>query len=289
MLKNNLILVFLLVVSFGFGQNNRFVYEYQFKIDSLNRDSIIKENMVLDVTPQGSKFYSAAKFIADSTINASISKAKQVGNMSFDFRGLPQTKVPFGTVLKHYPDFKSIFLNNISATPVAMEDTPKFDWKLDDEKSEVLGYPVQKATTNFGGRKWIAWFASDIPIQDGPYRFYGLPGLILKIQDTKGDHIFTAISSKKLKNPVDFKFEKNPNVLVVNEKQFNKLWNDYKKDPSANLRNNGAFTAGNRRVVVTTSFNGKPINTGSVAKEIEKEMKSKLAKRNNFIELNLYR
>lgn len=34
---------------------------------------------------------------------------------------------------------------------------------------------TQKATCDFAGRKWIAWFTTEIPIQDGPYKFYGLP------------------------------------------------------------------------------------------------------------------
>jgi GLPGLI family protein len=58
------------------------------------------------------------------------------------------------------------------------------------------GFNVQKAITDFAGRKWIAWFTADIPIPDGPYKFYGLPGLILKLEDTTGSHKFNLTGIK---------------------------------------------------------------------------------------------
>ena len=63
-------------------------------------------------------------------------------------------------------------------------------WNILADFTSILGYDVQKATTEFGGRKWIAWFAKEIPIQSGPYKFFGLPGLILKIEDIHKNHIF---------------------------------------------------------------------------------------------------
>jgi GLPGLI family protein len=44
---------------------------------------------------------------------------------------------------------------------------------------------LQKAT-NFGGRLWIiAWFNLEIPINEGPYKFRGLSGLIFEIGDSQ--------------------------------------------------------------------------------------------------------
>ena len=48
---------------------------------------------------------------------------------------------------------------------------------------EKIGeFETQKAETFIFGRKWTAWFSPEIPIQDGPYKFRGLPGLIVKIR-----------------------------------------------------------------------------------------------------------
>lgn len=62
-------------------------------------------------------------------------------------------------------------------------------WDITTDTLTVLGYLCQKATTSFRGRSYEAWFAPDIPVNDGPWKFYGLPGLILKVTDT--DNLFT--------------------------------------------------------------------------------------------------
>ena len=48
------------------------------------------------------------------------------------------------------------------------------------------------ATCEYRGRKWTAWFAVDVPIQDGPWKLSGLPGLILEATESTGQHGFTA-------------------------------------------------------------------------------------------------
>jgi GLPGLI family protein len=58
---------------------------------------------------------------------------------------------------------------------------------------------LPKATTNYKGRVWEAWFSKEYPINDGPYKFTGLPGLIVSLKDSEGDHIFNLIQIKKIK------------------------------------------------------------------------------------------
>ena len=70
-----------------------------------------------------------------------------------------------------------------------------FQWTIHDETKEINGYTVQKATAlshNTEGREeqWdlgdvIAWFTTEIPIPSGPERYYGLPGLIVKLEYSK--------------------------------------------------------------------------------------------------------
>ena len=68
------------------------------------------------------------------------------------------------------------------------------------------------------GRNWIAWYTTDIPIQDGPYKFNGLPGLILKINDETGSHSFQFIGIKKIKsiNDIKYKTKVDTSLLVKN-------------------------------------------------------------------------
>ncbi len=60
-------------------------------------------------------------------------------------------------------------------------------WEIGDSTKNILGYECVKATTDYHGRVWSVWFTPDIPIQDGPWKLRGLPGLILEA--TTGDGI----------------------------------------------------------------------------------------------------
>lgn len=79
------------------------------------------------------------------------------------------------------------------------ETYPQMNWKLGSQKKEVLGYTCQNATCSFRGRDYEAWFAPDIPLGYGPWKFHGLPGLILEIADTKNCYHITAKGIEKKK------------------------------------------------------------------------------------------
>lgn len=68
------------------------------------------------------------------------------------------------------------------------EEAAEFEWNLLPELDSVCGYLCQKAKTEYKGRKYEAWYSPDLPIDAGPYKFRGLPGLILKVQDLAGDY-----------------------------------------------------------------------------------------------------
>ena len=73
------------------------------------------------------------------------------------------------------------------------EPVPKQEWKLTDETQTILGHHCQKATCRFRGRDFVAWFAADIPVKRGPWKFSGLPGLILKAYDKEKLYTWEAI------------------------------------------------------------------------------------------------
>lgn len=80
------------------------------------------------------------------------------------------------------------------------EHIPPQDWTIVGDTLTVLGYLSYKATTSFRGRNYTAWFTPDIPINEGPFKFYGLPGLILKITSSDGVFSFRAIGLETLQN-----------------------------------------------------------------------------------------
>lgn len=70
------------------------------------------------------------------------------------------------------------------------EDMPQWEWKLLKGDSTVLCYPCKKATASFRGRTWYVWYTIDLPYNDGPWKLYGLPGLILEAEDATGSFLF---------------------------------------------------------------------------------------------------
>lgn len=80
-----------------------------------------------------------------------------------------------------------------------VEPIPDFEWQISAKTKVVMGYNCQCATTTFRGRDYEAWFTADIPLSYGPWKFHGLPGLILEVADTKNEYHFTANGIRQVK------------------------------------------------------------------------------------------
>ena len=72
-----------------------------------------------------------------------------------------------------------------------------FEWKLLEGDSIVCKYPCHKAVTTFRGRTWTVWYTLDLPYSDGPWKFCGLPGLVLHAYDSDGYFRFNCIGIEK--------------------------------------------------------------------------------------------
>lgn len=74
------------------------------------------------------------------------------------------------------------------------ERLPLFNWQIGSETATVCGYECIKATCHWRGRDFTAWFTPDIPVEYGPWKFGGLPGLIMKVSDKDGIYSFEAVA-----------------------------------------------------------------------------------------------
>ena len=77
------------------------------------------------------------------------------------------------------------------------EPWPLMQWSLQDEQQTILGHRCQKATCRFRGRDFVAWFAADVPIKGGPWKFGGLPGCILKVYDVQKIYVWEAVAIER--------------------------------------------------------------------------------------------
>jgi GLPGLI family protein len=98
-------------------------------------------------------------------------------------------------VYKNYPKEGKLTYTDRLFIPYRYEEEMEMpQWTIHaDGQRAIAGYLCQKATTTFRGREWTAWFTIDIPIQEGPWKLYGLPGLILHAEDSQRDFRFACI------------------------------------------------------------------------------------------------
>lgn len=73
-------------------------------------------------------------------------------------------------------------------------------WTIKEDTATIVGLMSSKAECFYGGRAWVAWFSPEIPISEGPYKFSGLPGLIVKLESLDGDYQFILSGISRLKN-----------------------------------------------------------------------------------------
>lgn len=145
---------------------------------------------------------------------------------------------------KNYPENKATIADIGSMLRdnfIYEEELPKFKWKLSNEKQTVLSYQCHMATVNYRGRDYIAWYTKEIPVSNGPWKFTGLPGLILKVYDTKNQYVFECKGLEQLKPKEPIKFYK-VDYIKTSGKELDKLYKRIHYDYAHYMRTNYEVT-----------------------------------------------
>jgi len=173
-------------------------YSLEFQEDSMYQNFKRQEDMLLFIGPTVSRFVSYNYFIGDSMARTATSQEDFQRIASDRVNPLPLVRFRY-EIFKNYPKGKQTFIDSVLGGGMFKfeEDLALFKWELLNETTIISGYKAQKATTEFGGRKWVVWFSTEIPFNDGPYKFNGLPGLIVKVYDTHQHYVFELKSIHK--------------------------------------------------------------------------------------------
>lgn len=137
---------------------------------------------------------------------------------------------------------KVLFYDLIGANTFLISDTyTAFKWDITKETKTIAGYVCCKAVTNFRGRQWNAWFTAELPLSFGPWKLYGLPGLILEATDVTTTYSIKAISVKSYDGSMlnaDFsKLMDAKNKHPITLKQFDSDFEEYKDNASKRISN----------------------------------------------------
>ncbi len=225
---------------------NRFFYELTFKPkkDSTKTE---KEGVILDITNEKSLYRDFLAVSQDSILKITVEKMQKSGIFQDMSKVIRQPKFSH-KIYKSYPTMKVQYidavLNGGRPLYLSYSEETKFNWKIENEKKKIGEYEAQKATTEFGGRKWTAWFTESIPFPDGPYKFSGLPGLIVKIEDAEKNYSWELKGNKKIENYNELSYSEqlmaqfggSLKTTDITREKFEKTLADFKKDPFANMR-----------------------------------------------------
>ena len=197
------------------------IYRLTFLSDTtnqMNKEAI----MVLRIGKNKSLFYSEAAFERDSLLRnkfSNIAASRAINDSIKNKYGKINASY---YILKEFQTKKLEFIDKVIQTYEYTENLQEFTWKLTNEKKKIGEYECQKATCSFGGRNYEAWFAPDIPVSDGPWKFNGLPGLVLEVYDLQHHYEFTFLGmrdcSGKIAIPVD-DYVKTTKKAFLNIKQ----------------------------------------------------------------------
>lgn len=229
-----LLIIFSMITSIFFAQN---MYQVQYILTfKPQQNSTLEKSCLMTLYVHGlnSTFFDNEMLKADSILTSSKNKFEQSGEiLDYD----TDIDVNFTFVINKNLENKNIIymdhiLNGLNPLMIAYQEPVELEWKLTNEISTVQNYICQKAILQYGGRNWIAWFTTQIPIQDGPYKFHGLPGLIVKIHDNEFNYNWELekIQSNKRNSFITPIFS-NQKIKFMSKQEFENVFATYTKNP----------------------------------------------------------
>lgn len=222
------------------GKGTSYWYDPQtFFIDSLEND------------PVGSK-------TLDDVFDYAIKRSKETGQSYFDIQKTMGYVRGDRTKLQKFFDKGSIRVWNSNSPDYYQYDVPMDElvWEVGDSTSNILGYECYLATADYHGRKWNAWFAPDVPVQDGPWQLCGLPGLILKADTEDGLFGFVAKGLQQCDEPFKEKYIRESRLFYSKRKSFWKTKDYARRNRNAYISamTNGAVNPKNANYTGTDDF-----------------------------------
>jgi len=205
------------------------VYQYDIMATTKSGETVPETySTILQIGNNSAKFTDMATYCIDSLAMKPDADGNEIAELTnkrnkkeFLFTGEVYQNIPEGKIT-----YTDIVIPNIVEYE---EDFAPFEWTLTEDTLTVCGYPCMKATTTYGGRNWEAWYTEEIASSNGPWKFAGLPGLIMKVSDDKGIHKFTAVSFRESAMPMGKL--RNINIQKTSRDKFLQSKNYMEEDP----------------------------------------------------------
>lgn len=210
------------------------IYEHICYDPILDETRIVDE--ILEIGTNSSRYGDYGNYRSDSVVRKDYPNQK-VGVYKLRELGRKYDSGDNAELIKYTAENKMVNYQRIFLDVYFYEEKiPDFQWTLIDGSDEICNYNCKKATMDFRGRKWTAWYCEDIQSDNGPWKFGGLPGLILKLEDDKHEHIFEAMQIRK--GCQEFGFKLRSLQIKTTREKFNEMMADFRINIRSFLLNN---------------------------------------------------
>ena len=252
------------------AQTHRFIYDLIYRPDSTSLE-VRKTNYHLDINPDETLYYERSYFVSDSIEKVSGRRTFE-GKMS-----------DFMSKNRKSNDYILYSVQNFDV--YKLKDHPVISWHIGEEIKTSSSLKLQKAMATFGGRKWVAWFSRNFPFQEGPYKFHGLPGMIIELYDDKENYHFTLNRSQNFTATQEtgiFKNGKNRGVEIPYTRYRSMLLSHY-QDPIKFINSGQTEINENNKLMLD---DGRIIHKPEDLRRYGIEEQQRIKKYNNPIELD---
>lgn len=173
---------------------------------------------VLQIGDTHRRFVNLAQIQADSLYDADIRANVPVAERHPRWSALLSRARVFGSILFDTKNKSLTFHDRVFLDYYRYEEPiPQLAWTQLPGDTTIIGYQCHKASTRFRGRDYIAWYCDELPIPYGPYKFNGLPGLILCIYDTDRDHHYSCIGIEQIQGKFIYEKDKKKEFVTKRE------------------------------------------------------------------------
>lgn len=174
-------------------------YQLVKQLDTLGT-ATVTDTTILRIGKNISQYYACSAFRIDSLLcspGGSDILQKQMMDAIKTKKPIPGPRI---TNEYHYKNRKTDTITTYveRQSPLIFDEAyEKQAWIQTGHTKNILGYSCHSASCRFRGRDYVAWYTTEIDLPEGPWKFGGLPGLIVEVYDTKHHYHFTLIGIKK--------------------------------------------------------------------------------------------
>jgi len=232
-MKNMKVYLVLFIVAGAMLKSQSLVVNYE---ETVNVENYIKSNMMFESDEKEESISAVSKTLEKPKYytllysdGESLYKKDNIKNNDefFEATGGQMVNVSVGDFFEGvYKNHKSkLYLRDsdiLGRKFLISDELTKIDWQLSNDEKTIGDYKVKKASSiNERGENVVAWYAEDIPVPDGPYNYYGLPGLILELSTDSFN--FNAVKITNSDTKIDIVKPSPKGKKKVNKTQYKKI------------------------------------------------------------------